>query len=117
MAAPAYTLSGRLSDIGMISSDLLWCLTLQLSGMNPFSWRITPGHTLLSQWTISFRRRNLSNGLASIFHRHEPNRTCLVHSRKKGRRSFITPRNNSAVGKLSYTDVEENTLVPHWKPH
>ncbi|GBL74817.1 hypothetical protein AVEN_243667-1 [Araneus ventricosus] len=62
--------------------------------------------------SFPFRRRNPLNGLASIFPRHEPNRTWLGHSREKGFWSLFTPRNNSAFEKLSSTGVGDNTPVP-----
>ncbi|GBN03516.1 hypothetical protein AVEN_271473-1 [Araneus ventricosus] len=52
-----------------------------------------------------------SNGLASIFPRHELKRTCSGHSREKGYLLLITRIYNSAVEKLSSAGVGEN--VPH----
>lgn len=55
------------------------------------------------------QRMNPSNVLAKMFSRQESSRTCLGHDIEKSYQSYITPRNNSAVVKISSTGVGDNT--------
>lgn len=55
----------------------------------------------ITSWTISFRRRDFSNGLATMFYRYESHRPFGEHTREKGCESLIIPRNNSAIWKIT----------------
>ncbi|GFV28320.1 transposable element Tcb2 transposase [Trichonephila clavipes] len=59
------------------------------------------GHIVLTWWKISFRKRNRTNVIASVFSRHESNRARLGRSRKTSCWPPTTPTNSQRTGKSS----------------
>ncbi|GFT32258.1 transposable element Tcb2 transposase [Trichonephila clavipes] len=70
---------------------------------------VTAGHIVLTSWRILFSRKNRTNGMASVFSRHESNRARLRHSRKTSCWPPTTPTNSPRTGRSSSGRVGQNT--------